>query len=106
MAHLSLRIVQGTWREFFAAHLAGLTLGLQVGLIALVARWIMEHQGAGSLSTLLVIVVACGVGLTVGLYWLPPVLRPSDLLSRLGTSLSRLPVPLRVPLMWVLRLET
>jgi PST family polysaccharide transporter len=106
MAHLSLRIVQGTWREFFAAHLAGLTLGLQVGLIALVARWIMEHQGAGSLSTLLVIVVACGVGRTVGLYWLPPVLRPSDLLSRLGTSLSRLPVPLRVPLMWVLRLET
>ena len=43
MAHLSLRIVQGTWREFLAAHVAGLTLGVQVALAALAARWIMER---------------------------------------------------------------
>jgi O-antigen/teichoic acid export membrane protein len=105
MAHLSLRIVQGTWRQFFAAHLAGLALGLQVGLVALVVRWVMEHARMGSLATFLVILLACLTALPIGVYWLPSQLRPADLLSRLGTSLDRLPVPLRVPLMRVLRLE-
>ena len=105
MAHLSLRIVQGSWREFFAAHLAGLALGLQVGLVALAARWAMEYSGAGSLSTLLVIAAVSAAGVPLGLYLLPRALRPGDLLSRLGGSLSRLPLALRVPLMRLLRLE-
>ena len=105
MAHLTLRIVQGTWRQFFDAHLAGLALGLQVGLVAFVVRWTMERAGMGSLPTFLVILLACLTAVPIGLYWLPSQLRPADLLSRLGTSLARLPLPLRVPLMRVLRLE-
>jgi PST family polysaccharide transporter len=106
MAHLSLRIVHGTWREFFAAHLAGLTLGLQVGSVALVVRWISEGAGAGSLPTLMAITAACAATLPIGVYSLPRRLRPSDLFSRFGGSISSLPVAVRRPVMWVLRLET
>jgi PST family polysaccharide transporter len=105
MAHLSLRIVKGTWRGFFAAHLAGLTLGIQVGSVALVVRWILEGVGAGSLPTLLGITAACAVALPISVYALPDRLRPSDLFSRFGESISRLPVPARRTLMWVLRHE-
>ena len=106
MAHLSLKIVHGAWRDFFTAHLAGLTLGLQVGLVALVVRWVMEAEGAGSLSTLAAITAACAATLPLGIYLLPGRLRPADLFSRFGGSISRLPVSVRRPLMWVLRLET
>ena len=106
MAHLSLRIVQGTWRDFFAAHLPGLTLGLQVASVALVVRWVMEKVGAGSLPTLVAITAAGAVTLPIGVYSLPGPLRPSDLFSRFGESISHLPVPVRRPLLWVLRLET
>jgi O-antigen/teichoic acid export membrane protein len=105
MAHLSLKIVHGTWREFFTAQLAGLTLGLLVGLVALAARWIMERSGAGSLPTLCVIAMACAGAVPLSLYWLPTALRPADLLTRLGTSLAGLPLPVRAPLMRVLRLQ-
>ena len=104
MAHLSLGIVQGTWREFFAAHLAGLTLGFQVGLVAFVARWLMEWAGAGSLPTLIAITIACGVALPIGLHTLPGRLRPTDLLARLGGSLPQLPAPVQRSLAWMLRL--
>ncbi len=106
MAHLSLRIVKGTWREFFPAHLAGLTLGLLVGSVALVVRWILEREGFGSLTTLMAILAACAAALPIGVYFLPGRLRPADLFSRIGGSISSLPVPVRNPLMRVLRLET
>ena len=106
MAHLSLGIVHGTWRGFFAAHLAGLTLGLQVGSVALVVRWIFERAGAGSLPTLLGITAASAATLPISVYSLPDRLRPSDLFSRFGESISGLPVPVRRSLLRVLRLDT
>lgn len=104
MADLTLGILAGTWTEFFAAHLAGLTLGLEVGLVAVGARWAGESLGAGSLAVLAAIALACAVTLPLGIRALPPRLRPGDLLSRLGASMAQLPGPVRRSLLWVLRL--
>lgn len=105
MAHLTLRIVNGTWREFFGAHVAGLGLAFPVATVALIVRWLLERQGVGSLPTLIAMLLACVGALPLGLYLLPARLRPTDLFSRFGSSISRLPVLIRVPLMRVLRLE-
>ncbi len=106
MAHLSLRIVKGTWRDFFAAHLPGLILGLQVASVALVVRWAMEKAGYGSLPTLIALTAASAITLPIGVYSLPGRLRPADLFSRFGESISHLPIPVRRSFMWVLRLES
>ena len=58
-----------------------------------------------SLPTLIAMLLACVGALPLGLYLLPARLRPTDLFSRFGSSISRLPVLIRVPLMRVLRLE-
>ena len=105
MAHLTLRILKGSWPDFLAAHIAGLTLGLQVGLVALVVRLIMDAAGAGSLTVLVALAVTCAVALPLAIRLLPGGLRPTDLLFRLGTSLSGLPVPVQRSVTWMLRLR-
>src|SRR5688500_1623806 len=71
MAQLSLRIVGGTWRDFLAAHLAGVALGLEVGAVAFAVRRTLERGEVGSPGILLAIIVACSVALPVGVYFLP-----------------------------------
>jgi PST family polysaccharide transporter len=105
MSHLSLRIVAGRWRDFFEAHVAGLAVGLQVAIVAFTLRWVLEGLDVESVWILIVIVAACAATVPVGIFLLPRRVRPGLLLSRFSLPISRLPMSVRLPLMWMLRLE-
>jgi PST family polysaccharide transporter len=105
MAHLSLRIVGGAWRQFLGAHLAGLGLGLFVGGCSAVLRHVLEARGA-SVSWVLIALVAGGpIWFALGVYLLPPAFRPIDLFARIDGSLGRLPAPVRFQLRRLMRVE-
>lgn len=106
MTHLSLRIVGGAWRDFLAAHLPGLVLSLQVGAVGIAVRSMLEVRGVASTWVLISIMVGGVASLPVGIFLLPRRLRPVALFSRFSVPISRLPRPVRLPLMWMLRLET
>jgi O-antigen/teichoic acid export membrane protein len=105
MAHLSLRIVDGAWREFFRAHLAGVGLGLFVGACSAALRQVLETGGASVLWVLGALVAAGPIWFALGVYLLPPALRPIDLFSRIDGSLGRLPAPVRFQLRRLMRVE-
>jgi PST family polysaccharide transporter len=106
MAHLSLRIVGGQWRQFFEAHLAGLLLTVEVAAVAFAVRLSLERAGVGSIWIVIATITACTAWLPVGTYLLPRALRPTALFSRFNVPISQLPTPIRVPLVRILRLET
>jgi O-antigen/teichoic acid export membrane protein len=105
MNQLSLNIVEGRWRDFFIAHLPGLALGLYVGVVALLIRWVLERLGLGSFWIMVAILLGCAASLPLAVFLLPRTLRPVALFSRFSTPISRLPRPVRLPLVWMLRLE-
>ncbi len=106
MGRLSLRIVGGTWGEFFAAHLPGAVLACQIAVIAFVVEWMMSARGVSSPWIVVAVVLACAAALPAGIYWLPRRCRPADLFARFSAPVSRLPTVVRVPVARVLRLET
>ena len=105
MNQLSLEIVDGTWREFWSAHLPGLVLGMYVGLMALGVRWILERLGVGSFWIMTAIILCCAAWVPVAIFLLPRKLRPRALFSRFTAPIARLPKPVRLSLSWMLRLE-
>jgi PST family polysaccharide transporter len=104
MNQLSLKIVEGTWRAFFAAHLPGLAVGLYVGIVAFLIRLILERLGLGSFWIMIAIFLGCTASLPIAVFLLPRTVRPVALFSRFTTPISRLPRPMRLPLAWMLRL--
>ncbi len=104
MNQLSLNIVEGRWRDFFAAHLPGLALGLYVGIVAFLIRWVLERLGLGSFWIMVAIVFGSTASLPIAVFLLPRTVRPVGLFSRFTAPISRLPRPVRLPLVWMLRL--
>jgi O-antigen/teichoic acid export membrane protein len=105
MAHLSLRIVDGGWRQFLTAQLAGLGLGLFVGIGSAILQYVLERRGTSGPWILGALTAAAPVFFALGIYLLPPALRPIDLFSRIDGSLQRLPTPVRLPLRRLMRVE-
>ncbi|HEX2092918.1 MAG TPA: hypothetical protein VHG28_10970, partial [Longimicrobiaceae bacterium] len=104
MAALALRIVGRTWREFLAAQVAGVAVGVVVAIAALSVRMSMESLGYGSGWIFPVVLATCAAALPVGIFLLPDRVRPVDLFSRLGGTLARLPRPLQGAASRILRL--
>jgi teichuronic acid exporter len=105
MAHLSLRIVDGAWPEFLRAHLAGIGLGLFVGLCSTVLRHGLETQGVSVPWVLSALAAGGPVWFALGVYLLPSGLRPVDLFTRIDGSLGKLPAPVRLQLRRLMRVE-
>jgi O-antigen/teichoic acid export membrane protein len=102
MGHLSLRIVQLRWADFFGAQAAGLVLAAAVAAPALAVRILLERGGAGSLVILVALLATCAGALAAGLHLLPVSLRPVELYRRLDVPLTRLPRRVRGPVIRML----
>jgi teichuronic acid exporter len=104
MARVALRILDLRWRAFLTPQLPGLVLGCLVGAITLALRLVLQRSGIGPLGILLAL-VAGGVGaIPLGLYLMPPAIRPGELLRRAESSVGRCPRFLEAILRWVLHL--
>lgn len=102
MARLSLRIVEGGWREFARAHTAGLVVAAWVAVLCGTVRVTLESLQMGSLTILVAMIGAGAVALATGVHLLPAAARPAELFGRL-VGLGGLPAPLRGALSRVLR---
>jgi PST family polysaccharide transporter len=105
MAHLSLRIVAGTWRDFLRAQLPGLGLGLFVALSASLLRAALASHVGSDVAMLVGLTVGAPVSFALGVYLLPAGLRPGDLFSRVGLSVGGWPAIVRLPLGRILRVR-
>lgn len=104
MAQLGRSIVGYRWRDFFAVQLTGVLLALPVAGAAGVVRLALEGMGWGSGPILVAVVLACVAAVPIGLFLLPPGLRPVELFRTLDPSLARLPAALRLPVRRMMRL--
>jgi PST family polysaccharide transporter len=100
---VTLRISGVGWRKYLFAQAPGAAVAMFVGSIAVLVRWGCDLAAASDLSSLLSLVVACGLALIVGIYFLPPPLRPTELFQRLATAVARFPPPLKRSINWALR---
>lgn len=106
MAHLVVRSLECRWRDFFAAQLPGLALATVVAAAAWAARVVLERQLQSSVLILLGIVATCAAVLPLGIYLLPPRIRPVELFRRLESVVERLPGVIRLPVRRILRVPT
>lgn len=95
MSGLALRSLDISWSKFGSAHLPGLLIGIEVGVVAIVGRWLLELTGLPHLAILFGLMAICAVTLFVGLRTFPAGIRPDPLLSVLSESLPRLPTFIR-----------
>lgn len=104
MSSLALRIAGGTWRAFLAVQAPAVGLACVVGASALAARTALERAGAGHGAVFGGVLLACAASLPLGVYLLPARMRPGDLFSRLAPRVMRLPRPLQLAMVRVMRL--
>ena len=71
MAQLSLRLTGMRWRDFGQAHLSGLALAVILGPISLATATWLRHLGAGSVTVVAGVTLACTVLLPI-LVWVRP----------------------------------
>jgi teichuronic acid exporter len=105
MAALVLRLVGRSWTEYAMVQLPGLLLGSLVGAAALAARVGLERLQLTSGWIFIGILVTCMASVPLGVYLLPPQVRPVSLFEKLGSVMDRLPVSLRQAVGRVLRLS-
>src|ERR1035437_3372364 len=103
LSSLALRLTKLTWRAFIVAQMPGMLVGLVLAVIAVALRITLERAEWSHVSVLAALVLAGAMSIPLGVYLLPARLRPTELFSRLTPSLKRLPAPLRVCAMFVLR---
>jgi PST family polysaccharide transporter len=101
---IALRATSQAWRAFGAAHLPGIFLGLFTAGLTCGLRLVLERTDLSHLSIFLLLALAAGLSVPVGIYLLPSFLRPTELLLAVRQAGARLPGSLRGGLMFLLRL--
>jgi O-antigen/teichoic acid export membrane protein len=101
-AQLALSITGGTWRAFAVAHVPGVVLGLVTLAFLVPLRLLAERAGLPHLAILLLLSVTSAASTSLGLFYMPAAIRPTELFVQLSKPLRRFPAAMRTPLLRIL----
>jgi hypothetical protein len=101
-AQLALSITGASWRAFAVAHVPGLVLGLVTLAFLVPLRLLGERAGLPHLAILLLLSVTSAASTSLGLFYMPAAIRPTELFVQLSKPLRRFPAAMRTPLLRIL----
>lgn len=102
-AWLALAITGATWWAFAKAQIPGCFVGVLTGGVAIATRAALEWAHSPSLVILFSLLVVSVIAGVLGLYILPPQLRPTELFRHISARPSWMPVVMHARLTGVLR---
>lgn len=95
MSHLTMSIIDLSWRDLFRLHVRGILLGLLVGLICFPITTWLRYTGASNIVTLLSTLMLLVAILGSVVLWQPQFLLGKDGIWLLRTVMGKLPCRMR-----------